>query len=261
MIAIGSLFSGIGGLELGLERAIPGARTVWQVERDPFCRRVLARHWPDARRCDDVRTARDLEPVDVMCGGFPCQDLSVAGKGAGLDGDRSGLWWEFARLIRDLRPRVVVVENVVGLRSRGLGDVLGSLVSLRYDAEWDCLSAAGVGAPHLRRRLFVVAADTDRGELRDLPKRQPWRRPDGIPGPGEAVALDDGEDWPFAGWNDGKPPPSTRGVDAGLFPGMDRPVRRGLADGDRMRALGNAVVPAVAAVVGMRVAEILGVSP
>ena len=99
-VKIGSLFSGIGGLELGLEWAGVG-HTVWQVERDPFCRSILARHWPSAARFDDVRTvgAHNLEPVDVICGGFPCQDISYAGKGLGLAGERSGLWYEFARII------------------------------------------------------------------------------------------------------------------------------------------------------------------
>jgi DNA (cytosine-5)-methyltransferase 1 len=155
---IGSLFSGIGGLELGLERAT-GGHVVWQVERDAWCRRVLAKHWPKAERFDDVCTvgAASLAPVDVICGGFPCQDISFAGKGAGLDGERSGLWYEYARIVRELRPRIVVVENVAALLVRGLDAVLGTLASLGYDAAWDCVPAASVGAPHRRDRLFVVA--------------------------------------------------------------------------------------------------------
>jgi len=153
---IGSLFSGIGGLELGLERAGLGP-TVWQVEADPFCRRVLAKHWPEAGRYDDVRTARDLAPVDIVCGGFPCQDLSYAGSGAGLDGARSGLWFEYLRIVRALRPRFVVVENVPALLTRGLGVVLGGLAESGYDAVWDCIPAQSVGAPHRRDRVFVVA--------------------------------------------------------------------------------------------------------
>src|SRR5690606_28720166 len=105
------------------------------------------RHWPDARRFDDVRTvgAHNLAPVDLICGGFPCQDISVAGKGAGLDGERSGLWVEFARIVRELRPRFVVVENVPALLARGFGRVLGDLAACGYDAEWDCIPAAAVG--------------------------------------------------------------------------------------------------------------------
>ena len=155
---IGSLFSGIGGLELGLERAGCGS-VVWQVERDPFCRSVLAKHWPSAVRFDDVCAVGldNLPPVDIICGGFPCQDLSYAGKGAGLAGERSGLWREYARIVRELRPRFVVVENVSALLARGLGDVLGDLAALGYDAEWHCVRASDVGAPHRRERLFVVA--------------------------------------------------------------------------------------------------------
>lgn len=156
---IGSLFSGIGGLELGLEWAGVG-HVVWQVERDPFARSVLARHWPDAdRSVEDVTIAgaANLAPVDLICGGFPCQDISTAGKGAGLAGERSGLWFEYLRIVRELRPRFVVVENVAALLGRGLDTVLGGLAEAGYDAEWFCLRASDVGAPHRRERLFVVA--------------------------------------------------------------------------------------------------------
>src|SRR5437868_5460774 len=114
-VNVGSLFSGIGGFELGFERA--GMRVSWQVEQDAYCRAVLARHFPDAARFEDVREvgAQNLDPVDLICGGFPCQDLSSAGRGAGIDGARSGLWSEFARIVCELRPRYVVVENVPAL--------------------------------------------------------------------------------------------------------------------------------------------------
>lgn len=165
---IGSLFSGIGGLELGLEWAGVG-HTVWQVEQDPFCRAVLAHHWPDAVRHNDVRTvgAHNLEPVDVICGGFPCQDISYAGKGAGLSGERSGLWSEFARIVGELGPQFVVVENVAALLTRGIDAVLGTLADLGYDAEWSTLRASDVGAPHRRERVFIVAhARRERDEQR-----------------------------------------------------------------------------------------------
>lgn len=156
-LTIGSLFSGIGGLELGLEQA--GMRTAWQVEMDDYATSVLERHWPDAIRFRDVREvgAHNLPRVDLICGGFPCQDISLAGKGAGLAGERSGLWFEFARIVRELQPRYVVVENVAALLGRGLGRVLGDLAACGYDAEWDCIPAAAVGAHHRRDRLFVVA--------------------------------------------------------------------------------------------------------
>lgn len=158
LYTIGSLFSGIGGLELGLERAGVG-RTVWQVEREPFCQAVLQKHWPDAERFDDVKTVgrHNLKPVDVICGGFPCQDISYAGKGAGLAGARSGLWFEYARIIGELRPSYVVVENVAALRRRGLDTVLGDLAALGYDTIWLPIRASDVGAPHRRERLFILA--------------------------------------------------------------------------------------------------------
>lgn len=157
-----SLFAGIGGLELGLERAGLGT-TRWQVEIEPFNRKVLAAHWPDAERFADVRdvSAADFPGCDVICGGFPCQDISSAGKGEGIDGQRSGLWREFARLIGEIRPRIVVVENVPDLAVRGLGRVLGDLCALGYDAEWEIVSAQDAGAPHLRKRLFILATLCD----------------------------------------------------------------------------------------------------
>lgn len=170
MLTVGGLFSGIGGWELGLERA--GMVTAWHCDSDPFCQRVLEARWPGVPCYGDVRTLSGtaVEPVDVLCGGFPCQDLSVAGKGAGIDGARSGLWGEFARLIGELRPRYVLVENVAVLRRRGLGRVLGDLSVLGYDAEWDRLRAADFGAPHQRARLWIVAypyGEPDSAERRE----------------------------------------------------------------------------------------------
>ena len=158
-MTVGSLFAGIGGFDLGFERA--GFTIRWQVEIDPFCRAVLAQHWPDVRRYDDVRTVgRDLAPVDVVVGGFPCQPHSLAGRRAGADDERD-LWPEFARLIRELEPRWVVAENVPGLLSsdagRFFGTVLGDLAACGYDAEWDCLPASAFGAPHRRDRVWIVA--------------------------------------------------------------------------------------------------------
>ena len=154
---VGSLFAGIGGFDLGFERA--GFETAWQVEIDPWCRKVLAKHFPSAERFEDVRTVgkHNLRAVDIICGGFPCQDISNAGLRAGIDGERSGLWSEYARIIGELRPRFVLVENVAALLGRGLGRVLGDLAALGYDAEWEIISAADVGAPHLRERVWVLA--------------------------------------------------------------------------------------------------------
>ena len=160
-LSFGSLFAGIGGIDLGFERA--GMVCKWQVEIEPYCQKVLAKHWPDVRRHDDVRTwpQPDTEPVDVIAGGFPCQDISYAGKGAGLAGERSGLFYEVARIVSEMGPRFVVLENVAALLTRGMGDVLGTLASLGYDAEWHCIPAAAVGAPHIRDRAFILAYTED----------------------------------------------------------------------------------------------------
>jgi len=234
-MTFGSLFAGIGGIDLGLERA--GMECKWQVEIDPRCRQVLAKHWPNVRRYEDVTKAHGLlahaenqgivrgigeptndgsegaewriiegrgrtndgnsgsichtasagsqnrngcteclEPVDLIAGGFPCQDVSVAGQRAGIqDGTRSGLWSEFHRIICELRPRYVFVENVPGLLANGMGRVLGDLAESGYDAEWEVLSAADVGAPHLRKRVFITAynriSDASGDELRVVRER------------------------------------------------------------------------------------------
>src|SRR5262245_15835968 len=160
----GDLFAGIGGMSLGLERA--GFTVRWQVEREPYCENVLARHWPDVARRRDVRFAGagTLERVDLIAGGFPCQDVSAAGKGGGLAGHRSGLWREFACIVRELRPRWVLVENVPALRRRGADTVLGDLEAAGYTC-WPCVvGARHVGAPHRRDRVWIVGrlADDDR---------------------------------------------------------------------------------------------------
>src|SRR3990167_7940242 len=156
----GSLFSGIGGFDLGFDRA--GMKCAWQVEIDTKCQDVLGTHWPGIERYSDVRTAgRDnLEPVELICGGFPCQDLSVAGRRAGLGGERSGLWFEFARIVGELAPRWVVVENVPGLLSsaggRDFAVILRGLVERGYGVAWRILDAQYFGLAQRRRRVFVV---------------------------------------------------------------------------------------------------------
>lgn len=184
---IGSLFSGAGGLDLAVE-AMFGAHVIWQCEHDDAASKVLAHHWPGVPNLGDI-TAVDwnaLAPVDILCGGFPCQDVSSAGRRAGIkDGTRSGLWSYFAEAVAALRPRFVVIENVRGLLSakahrgmerseatvgvgqpdavlRAAGAVLGDLADLGYDAQWTTVSAASVGAPHKRERVFILAvADAD----------------------------------------------------------------------------------------------------
>lgn len=164
-MTFGSVFAGIGGFDLGLERA--GMCCQWQIEIDAYAVRVLAKHWPGVKRYGDVRTVfgYDAESsrffnvpaaVDLVCGGFPCQDVSTAGGGIGIIGTRSGLWSELARLVADLRPQFVLVENVPSLRGRGLALVLQDLWALGYDAEWHCIPASAFGANHERDRIWII---------------------------------------------------------------------------------------------------------
>lgn len=199
----GSLFTGIGGLDLGLERA--GMRCAWQCEINPFCVRVLERHWPDVQRFGDVRRVQRFPAVDLIAGGFPCQPVSLAGKGLAQK-DPRWLWPEFARVVRMVRPRYVFVENVPGLLCRGIEDVLGDLASMGFDAEWGVLSAAAMGAPHLRKRVWIVANDPKRSAAvesvadsmrsgRDWVTRDQGEEPAerrGTPPCGETMAYADG---------------------------------------------------------------------
>ena len=223
-LTFGSLFAGIGGFDLGLERA--GMVCKWQVEIEPYARAVLAKHWPDVPRHDDVRTFptadRDWR-VDVICGGFPCQDISNAGRKAGLAGTRSRLWHEYARVVGELRPRYVVVENVSALLERGMDAVLGGFSDLGYDAEWHVIPASAVGAPHRRERVWIVAYTNDESEP-DVPKHdEPWR----------VVPTIEASDW----WKAAEPEM------VGVADGLQARV-------DRDRCLGNAVVPQVVEVIG-----------
>lgn len=264
---IGSLFSGIGGLELGLEWSGLG-RTVWQVERDPYCRAVLAKHWPAAERFDDVCTvgASTLAPVDLICGGFPCQDVSGAGKGAGLAGERSGLWREYARIVGELQPRWVVVENVLSGASRWLDVVVRNLEELGYAALPVPLAAEDVGAPHRRRRVFIVArsAHSDRNELRE---QSGWWA--GSPGSTPSLARIDGARGDVADPNGVRELQPERRIgeqwrrssDGSWWstePDVGRVAHGVPARAHRLRALGNAVVPQCAEVVGWVIREIEG---
>jgi DNA (cytosine-5)-methyltransferase 1 len=292
-LTVGSLFSGIGGIDLGLERA--GMRVLWQSEIDPYASRVLKKHWPEVPNHGDIAQIdfRQVEPVDVLAGGFPCQDISNAGKREGIEGERSGLWSEYARAIGELRPRYVFVENVAALLARGLGRVLGDLAALGYDAEWDCIPAAAVGAPHLRDRLWLVAyAARHRRNRGSAEAGRTARRPtEGLRrSQPDATMADPGRDDGRAGRERGPAPSGARKPvtirsfsDAdpnserrqeclpatvaerqrfdrwratagrrtwGAEPGMGR-----VADGvprrmDRLRGLGNAVVPQIPELIG-----------
>jgi DNA (cytosine-5)-methyltransferase 1 len=154
-LTVGSLFAGIGGFDLGFERA--GLRTKWFVENDPYCQAVLKKHWPDVKCYADIRETKDLPYVDLLCGGFPCQNISDAGDRKGISGSQSSLWKEFSRVISEVKPRWAVVENVASLRTRGLDVVLKDLSSIGYDAEWTVIRASDIGAPHRRSRLWIIA--------------------------------------------------------------------------------------------------------
>lgn len=226
---IGSLFSGVGGLELGLERAGLGP-VVWQVECDPYRRGVLARHWPNVDRRDDVRTFHG-SPADVICGGFPCQNLSHANvkTRSGLDGESSGLWREFARIVGNVRPRFVVVENIRDGWREWVPAVRRDLHRLGYPSLSICLRACDVGAPFEGARVFVLAASYREGES-------------ALSEHAQVALLRQATEAVRADW--GQPPPRALGVADGVAHRMDR-----------LRAVGNAVVPAMAEVVGRMLLE------
>ena len=222
---VGSLFSGAGLMDYGLHRA--GFDHAWFCEIDPYARRILNLRWPGIPIYEDARTVGpELAPVDLLAAGFPCTDLSVSGQRAGLSGANSGLWSEVARVVRQLRPRFVFVENVPALLVRGMDTVLGDLASSGYDAEWDCIPAAAVGAPHLRARLWLLAYPAGFG--------------DGLP---EGRVYAGRESLEHDPWWAGEP--GVRRVDDG-----------GAFRVDRLRVLGNGVVAPIAELVGRRILEV-----
>ena len=245
----GSLFAGIGGFDLGLERA--GMECKWQVEIDDFCNRVLEKHWPHVKRYRDVREvgAHNLEPVDLICGGFPCQDISIAGVNwgrQGISGSRSGLWSEMCRIVRELRPRRLLVENVPAILSGGngewLGRVLGDLAEIGYDSEWHCIPASRVGAPHQRDRFWLLAYPNKQGVEGSWAARcpsivGPW----GWGGKRDFQALCD---TPFQHRDNRWPKPILRRMDDGL-----------LGRVDRLKSIGNAVVPQIVEIIGRAIME------
>ena len=313
-LTFGSLFAGIGGLDLGLERA--GMVCKWQVEIDGYATKVLEKHWPRVARWRDITTfppdasgeqdnIQHKEPrrpgkqrrhsvdtrtkaarqangkasadrtircgeswsVDLICGGFPCQDISTAGKRAGLHGDRSGLFFEAIRVVELLRPRWLLLENVAGLLARGLDEVLATLAEVGFDAEGHCLQAADFGAPHIRDRIFIIAhADRKRSAAgaTDSPAREK-----GIP------AIFD--DYCSDITNTNRRPncsdtPPTRPKKGQQLRGKISRIRTGsdwwatepdvgrVANGiparvDRLRGIGNAVVPQIAEWLGRQIIE------
>jgi len=267
-VKFGSLFSGIGGMDLGLERA--GMECRWQVEIDDYCRRVLAKHWPDVPRYGDVKEITQLEYVDLVAGGFPCQPVSLAGARKGQSDER-WLWPQFLRIVRMVRPRLVLVENVPGLLTANgggaMGEVLGGLAGSGYDAEWQSLPAAAFGAPHIRERVFILAHATEYRRFAwrqgNAQKKQGRRQPDrsrvGTNNMADADASNGhrGSGAVQMGWF-GSAEEITNACERnrtqwGAEPGMGR-VAHGIPDRvDRLGTLGNAVVPQVAEWLGRRI--------
>jgi len=269
-----SAFSGIGGFELGLEQAIPNSRTLYQIENDPYCQKVLRKHWPEAKLFDDIR---DTSPADVpgttlIAGGFPCQDLSCASsKGTGLSGKKSGLWYELLRLIEGVMPDWVAIENV-NARKRWLPYVLQDLAALGYDAEWQTIQASQLGARHKRARCFVIAYPNSES----LRNQQQWQATGRkhVQASGQAELTNDGAQEPMANPNSkGQLPQggeesqirrwsSNSGEQIELNPWTIEPSVGRVADGvparmDRLRTLGNAIVPQCAYYVGRRIVELM----
>jgi len=235
------LFAGIGGIQLGLKRA-GLTKTVCYVENEPYCVEVLRARmrdgWLDTVPIWDDVTTFDGRPwrgcVDIISGGFPCTDISIAGKGAGIEGEKSRLWFDMLRIVREVRPGIVFVENVPGLLVRGADRVFGALAESGYDSVWASILARDVGAPHKRERVFIVAHSR-------LQRVQGfWARQ--IP------------QFPEFSWcKDVRRVENLRGR-----PDIPEPLIRRISDGvpcgvDRLRALGNAVVPQVAEYVGRRI--------
>ena len=273
MLTVGSLFSGIGGIDLGLERA--GMTVKWQSEIDPYACRVLKKHWPTTPNLGNIKDIdwSTVEPVDLIAGGYPCQPFSTAGKRQG-EKDERHLWPYFLRSISELRPRYAFLENVRGHLSMGFDRVLADLAFIGYDAEWQIVSAASVGAPHRRDRIICVAYPSElfsnggnnytriSMESETIPKL-------GDSGRSTDVAYSNPRE---NGWRDGSVQQSSslvfgrknigRGTQeyAGwqwweVEPDVGR-VAHGIPSRvDRLRGLGNAVVPQVAEYVGRLIME------
>jgi DNA (cytosine-5)-methyltransferase 1 len=240
-ITQGSLFTGIGGFDLGFEKQ--GIETLWQVEILPFCLQVLAKNFPNTERFTDVKEVgkNNLKFVDVITGGFPCQDISQAGLQAGIkNGTRSGLWFEYKRIIDEMRPQFVVIENVSRLVKNGLQQVLTDLTEIGYDAEWTCIRASDVGAPHRRERVWIVAYPNTRGwdatffdPSRVCTVSTPWLW--------ESFRTTDRKVWL-----------ETECKLHGNVDGVSKQL-----DTDRVASCGNSIVPQIAELIGHRIKEIL----
>jgi DNA (cytosine-5)-methyltransferase 1 len=234
-------FSGIGGFTLA-GKILGGFETVCFVEREPFCQKILRKHWPHIPIHNDIRTFQpEMGSADVICGGFPCQDISLAGKQAGIHhGTRSGLFYELMRVVRLVRPRFLVLENVSAILSNGLDVVLGELAEAGFDAEWACVPASAVGACHQRDRWWLVANTNNK-------RSQGLREELGLQQSSRQISITWGHQprMPESDWRRFVSQPVLRRGDDGLSGRVDR-----------LKSLGNAVVPQVAQIPLARVLEL-----
>lgn len=232
-LTFGSLFSGIGGIDLGLERA--GWVCKWQIEKDRFCRSVLEKHWPDIPKYVNIQEVdfEHIGHVSLLAGGFPCQSVSSAGKKRVCD-DPRWLWPHFARAIRTIRPRFAFIENVAGLLHRGFEFVLADLAACGYDAEWQMLPAASVGAPHIRQRVWAVA----------YPAAWRWERHGNVP-EGTPIVFGRGLAPAARAEIEGKNHWATEPNVGRMVHGFSNGV-----DGHRVKALGNSAVPQIPEYIG-----------
>ena len=235
------LFAGIGGFSLGLERT-GGFETVAFCETDEHASQILAKHWPDVPNLGDV-TSADFSKIeaDVITAGFPCQDISNAGKRAGIEGSRSSLFWEVIRAAGVVGPQFVIMENVAALLHRGLDAVLAGLAAIGYDAEWHCLPAASFGAPHFRDRMFIIGR---------LDSNTATCKSDGSED--EPVSSGPGEREPRGMVIKARPPKHIWWLSE---PRVDRVAHGIPCPMDELRGLGNSVVPQIAEWIGIQIMQ------
>ena len=226
----GSLFSGIGGFELGAKRA--GIKTIWNCEINPFYRKVLKKHFPETRQYTDITILKNPPYVDVISGGFPCQDISIANpKGEGLNGKRSGLWKKMLRIICETRPHYVLIENSPELLRKGFSTLLQNLSEAGYDAEWQCLQARNFNLPHKRERIFIIAYTKRLGHFDNIIK--PYKLQKIL---SKKISRQTTLSMPIKRFNSESDYRSVR-----MYNGFSKEL-----DTDRITALGNAVIPSIA---------------
>lgn len=229
-LTFGTLCTGIGGIDLGFQQA--GLTLLWQAENDPYANRILEKHWPNTPNHGDIRNINwhNVEPVDILAAGYPCQPFSHAGPRHGTN-DSNHLWPHIVDAIRILRPQYTLLENVTGHLSLGFGNVLADMAQIGYNTQWDCIPAAAVGAPHLRDRVFIIARQQRPQPARTLAHTNNTRPLNPLPTRWHAARTSSPHQQPTK-W---APEPNVDRVANGIPNRMDR-----------MRTLGNAVVPQVA---------------